>query len=66
MMFLMSFDWPHVFDYLFVRVAALVGASYAGVASIVWFEKRIERFRFSPAATVASGHTIESSTRPST
>jgi hypothetical protein len=66
MMFLFSFDWPSVADYLFVRIAALLGASYLGVVAIVWVESRIERFKVSPAATVAPGHTIDSSTRPST
>ena len=66
MMFLFSFDWPNVTDYLFVRIAALLGASYIGAVAIVWVENRIERFKVSPAATVAPGHTIDSSTRPST
>ena len=65
MMFLFSFDWPNVVDYLFVRIAALLGASYLGVVAIVWVENRIERFKVSPAATVAPGHTIDSTTRPS-
>ena len=59
-MFLFSFDWPSVADYLFVRIAAGVGASYIGVAAIVWVEKRMERVRVSPAPTVASGQTIDS------
>lgn len=66
MMFLFSFDWPEVADYLFVRIAGFLGASYLGVVAIVWVENRIERFKVSPAATVAPGHTIDSSTRPST
>jgi hypothetical protein len=60
MMFLLSFDWPNVADYLFVRMAACVGASYLGVVAIVWVEKRIERIKLSPLPTVASGQTIES------
>ena len=66
MMFLFSFDWPAVADYMFVRIAALLGASYLGVMAIVWVENRIERFKVSPAETVAPGHTIDPSTRPST
>ena len=60
MMSLMTFDWPGVADYMFVKVAALLGASYAGVTAMVWVEKRIERMRLSPAPTSASGQTIES------
>ena len=60
MMFLFSFDWPNVADYLFVRVAACLGASYVGVVAMVWVEKRIERLRLSPEATVAPGHTTDS------